>query len=67
MGTGKGLSAIETYKAKKIVTNYACFCSATMLTKKITTKIIENHSESSGCANSCNQFVSSCFVNNEMT
>jgi len=29
-----------------------------MLTSKIITEIIENHSEFSGCANSCNKFVS---------
>jgi len=29
---------METYKTKKFfVINYACFCSATMLTSKITT------------------------------
>jgi len=30
-----------------------------MLTSKITTEIIENHSEFSGCRNSYNKFVSS--------
>jgi len=38
-------------KSKKIITNCSCFCSATVLTSKIITKITENHSESSGCAN----------------
>jgi len=28
-----------------------------MLTSKITTEIIENHPEFSGCMNSCNKFV----------
>jgi len=58
---------METYKKQTNVTKYACFCSATMLTSKIVTQITENHSESSGCTNSCNKFVSSRFVNNEMT
>jgi len=29
------LTAMETYKSKKIVTKYACCCSAIMLTSKI--------------------------------
>ena len=55
----KQLTAIETYKNRKIVTKYVCFYSSTMLTSKITTKFVENHSEFSGCPNSCNKFVSS--------
>jgi len=35
---------------KKIIANYACLCSATMLTSKIITEITENHSEFSGWA-----------------
>jgi len=50
------LRAMETYK--KIVTNYVYFCLSTMLTSKIITEIIENHSELSGCPNSCNKFIS---------
>ena len=42
---------------KKIVTNCACFCSATMLSSTIITDVIESHSEFSGCANNCNQFI----------
>ena len=38
--------------------NCACFCAATMLTSEVITEIIENHSEVSGWANSCNKFVS---------
>jgi len=34
-GTVIELRAMETYQ--KIITNYACFCSATMLTSKIIT------------------------------
>jgi len=35
-GAVKKLRAMETYKkTKKIVTNYACFCSTTVLTSKI--------------------------------
>ena len=56
-GAVKQLRAVETYK--KIVTNYVCFYSWTMLTSKIITGIIENHSEFSGCRNSCIRFVSS--------
>jgi len=56
----KKLRAMETYKkAKKIVTNYVCFCSSRMLTSKIMTEIIENHSEFSGCPSSCSKFISS--------
>jgi len=36
-----------------------CLCSPTMLTAKIITEITENHSEFSGCPNSCNKFISS--------
>jgi len=38
------MKAMETYKKQNIITSYACFYSATMLTSKIITKIIENHS-----------------------
>ena len=38
--------------------NCACFCAVTMLTLKLTTEIIENHSEFCGAANTCNKFVS---------
>jgi len=40
-GAEKGLRAIETYKKQKIVTKYACLCSATMLTSRRITEIIE--------------------------
>ena len=55
--SNKTVEAMETYK--KIVTNYVCFYSATMLTSKIITEMIKNHSEKSECRNSCNKFVSS--------
>ena len=58
-GAVKQLRAIGTYKNKKIVTNYACFCSSTTLASKMITEIIKNHSEFSGCPKSCNKFVSS--------
>ena len=45
-------------KNTKIVTNNVCFCSSTMLTSKIITEIIENHSEFFGCSKSCNDYVS---------
>jgi len=56
-GAVKELKAMETYK--RIATDYICFCSSTLLTSKIITEIIENHSEFSGCPNSCNKCVSS--------
>jgi len=31
--------AMETYNEQKIVTNYGCFCLATILTSKIITEI----------------------------
>jgi len=43
-------------KRKENVTNCAFFCSATMLTSKVLPENIENQSEVSGCANSCNVF-----------
>ena len=56
-GEVKDWRSTEIYKRQKIVTYYVCFYSSTMLTSKITTEIIENHSEFSGCLNSCNIFV----------
>jgi len=53
----KQLRAMKTYK--KIVTNYVCFYSATMLTSKIITEMLKNHLEFSECRNNCNKFVSS--------
>jgi len=44
---------------QKNLTNYDCFCAATMLTSKIIAEHIEDHSEISDCANNCNEFVSS--------
>jgi len=34
--------AMETYENQKIVTNYACYCSTTMVTSKIVKETIEN-------------------------
>ena len=56
--SSKTLRAMETYK-KNIVTNCVCFYWSTMLTSKIITEIIENHSSFSRCPNSCNNFISS--------
>jgi len=53
----KQLRAMETYK--KFVTNYVCFCSPTMLTSKMITEMMENHSGFSEWRNSCNKFASS--------
>jgi len=44
------LRVMEICKKQKNVTNYACFCAATMLTSKILAEIIENLSEFSGWA-----------------
>jgi len=43
-------------RKNRCFTMYTCFCSATMLTLKIITETIENHSEFSGCANSAINF-----------
>jgi len=57
-GSVKVLREIQTYKKQKVIHQYVCFCSATMLTSKIITESVENHSECCGCVNSCNKFVS---------
>ena len=41
---------------KNIFIIYVCFCSSATLTSKITTEIIEKHSEFSACTNSSNKF-----------
>jgi len=51
-GAEKGLRVMETYK--KNCFQFACFCSASSLTSKVITEILENHSEFSGYANNCN-------------
>jgi len=38
-GAVKIFRAMETYNKKKIVTNYVCFCSSTMLTTKMITEL----------------------------
>ena len=58
-GQWKGWGQWKLAKNKNIMTNCACFHAATMLTSKIIAGITENHSEFSGCANSCNKYVSS--------
>ena len=57
-GAAKDLRAMETCR-NQFVTNCACIWAATMFTWKIIAKVIENHSEFCGWANSCNKFVSS--------
>jgi len=52
------LREMQTYKKQKILHQYVCFCSTTMLTSKIITECVENHYECCGCVNSCNKFVS---------
>ena len=49
---------MQTYKKHKILHQYVCFCSVTMLTSKIITESVENHSECCGYVSSCNKFVS---------
>ena len=58
-GAVKQFRAMETCKKQKIVTYYVCFCSSMILTSKIITEIILNHSEFCGCWKSCNDHVSS--------
>jgi len=58
-GQWKSRGQWKLIKNKRNVTNYACFCSATMLTYKMWTEIMENHSAFSGFANTCNKCVSS--------
>jgi len=60
-GRSRGSKRVEendNVKTKKIVTNNACLCSATLLTSKFITEII-HPSDVSECANSCNNYVSS--------
>jgi len=46
------------YKNKKIVADYAFFCSETIFPPKKLTEIIENRFDFSVRANSCSKFVS---------
>ena len=41
-GAVKTLRAMETYEKQKIIYQFACYCSTTMLTSKIITEPIEN-------------------------
>ena len=41
-GTVKKLRTMEIYEKQKILTNYACYRSTTMLTSKIINETIEN-------------------------
>jgi len=56
-GSVKVLREMQIYKKHKILHQYVCFCSA-MLTSKIITESVENHSECCGCVNRCNKFAS---------
>jgi len=60
-GSSKRVEGNGNLQKQKIITNCVCFCSSTMLTSKMIAEIIENHSEFSGCPNSCNKFVFSQF------
>jgi len=55
-GSVKVWSEIQIYKRHKILHQYVCFCSATVLTSKIITESVD--SECCGGVNSCNKFVS---------
>jgi len=57
-GAVQKLREMETYKKQTNLHQYFCFCSVTILTSKIITEIIENHSEFFCWVNSCNKFVS---------
>jgi len=48
-GSVNVLREVQTYKKQKIIHQYSCFCSATMLTPKILKESVENHSECCGC------------------
>jgi len=67
-GPVKVLKEIQTCKKQKIIHQYVCFCSATMLTSKTITESVENHSECCGWMNSCSKFVSTTVdhVNHEI-
>ena len=68
MGEIKELRPMETFKSKKNYQSYACFCSAAiMLTSKIITEIVENHSEFSVWTNSCNTLFMSILINCKIT
>jgi len=60
------LSAMETYENQNRY-QLCLFLFSNNVDLENNNKSIENHSESSGCTNSCNKFVSSRFANNEMT
>ena len=53
---GHGRDRRVIAKTKEMVTNYACFCSAAMLTSKIITEYLENHSDFSVYGNRCYKF-----------
>jgi len=48
-GSLKVLREMQTYKKHKIIHQHVCFCSTTMLTSKIITESVENHSECCRC------------------
>jgi len=58
-GGSKSVEGNENFEKYKMVTNNASFCTATKLTSKTITEIIESYSEASGRANGCNKYVSS--------
>jgi len=42
-GAEKEMRAMQNYKNEQIVTNFICFCSATILTSKIISESVDNH------------------------
>jgi len=57
-GSIKVLREMQTFKIQKIIHQYVCFCSTTMLTSTIITESVENHYKCCGCVNRCNKFFS---------
>jgi len=53
VGQGVSKSVEGNANLQKIIHQYVCFRSATMLTSKVITKSVENHSECCGCVNNC--------------
>ena len=57
LGSVKVLSEMKIYKKHKVLHQYVCFCSGTMLISKIITESVENHSECCGSLKMSPMFV----------
>jgi len=53
-GSSKRIEGNGNLQKAKHGYRYPCFCSVIILTSKTVREILENPSETSGCANSCN-------------